>query len=421
MAELVIGTVATPQPWRRALQAHVRDHVAGVRLMTLHDTSDALKADVDVVVVDDTLDFLTEADARALRDQGTRIVGVFDPSGRQGRGRRPLDDLKVETTLPITAGPEALLDVVATLTPGRRDRLGDGVLHAGTPAVKSGSGPQGSMVAVSGGSDSPGRTEIAVALAQDLARRHAPETVVLVDLDQQNPTIARRLGFQLVPNVVDAAVAARAGRPLDHALAHRAPFASNTAMPGFDVIVGLAGPGDWAGLEEPGGLFDALAARWPWVVLDVGSLGEPGPRQASTAGDSVVRSALRRADHVVAVASPTPLGVLRLLDWAAASAGMTAEMTNGTGRYSVVVNRAPRDKFRRDELHHQLTENLPAEQVAQITFLPEDRAVSDAVWNASPVGRGRFATEVASLACQVAGPSPGDVGGHLPWRRWGRR
>lgn len=165
MAELVIGMVATPQPWRRALQAHVRDHVAGVRLMTLHDTSDALAADVDVVVVDDTLDFLTETDARALRDQGTRIVGVFDPSGRQGRGRRPLDDLKVETALPITAGPEALLDVVATLTPGRRDRIDDGALEVGTPVVDSQPGRRGSVVAVSGGSDSPGRTEVAVALA----------------------------------------------------------------------------------------------------------------------------------------------------------------------------------------------------------------------------------------------------------------
>jgi MinD-like ATPase involved in chromosome partitioning or flagellar assembly len=420
MAELVIGTVATPQPWRRELQAHVRDHVAGVRLMTLHDTSDALSADVDIVVVDDTLDFLTEGDAQALRDQGTRIVGVFDPSGRQGRGRRPLDDLKVETALPITAGPEALLDVVATLTPGRRDRLDGSVLDLGTPAVEDQTGRQGLVVAVSGGSDSPGRTEVAVALTRDLARHHGPESVVLVDLDQQNPTIARRLGFQLVPNVLDAEVAARAGQPLDHALGQRASFASDTPAPGFDVIAGVPSPGDSGGLEDPGGLLDALAARWPWVVLDVGSLSEPSNDRPSGAAHSVARSALRQADHVVAVAGPTPLGVLRLLDWAAATANLTSEMAKASGRYTIVVNRAPRDRFRRDELHHQLTENLPADHVNGITFLPEDRAVPDAVWNASPVGRGRFTTELATLARQFAGP-PAGGNGHRPWRRWGRR
>lgn len=418
MAELVIGTVATPQPWRRELQAHVRDHVAGVRLVTLHDTREAIAADVDVVVVDDTLDFLTEADARALHANGTRVVGMYDPSGRHGRGRRPLDDLRIETALPITVGPDALLETVATLAPGRRDRLDGGVVAVGTAEKAQDPGGQGSVTVVSGGSDAPGRTEIAVALSHALAHQHGPGSVVLVDLDVANPTVARRLGFQLTPNVLDASRLAHGGRPLDDALARRAAFAPDTSSIGFDVITGMAGPADVDALGALLGLIGAVATHWAQVVLDVGSIHESSPRRASSPGDPIVRSALQRADHVVAVAGATPLGVLRLLDWAAAAArpaptprDASAPMpASGSSRWTVAVNRAPKDRFRRAELHDQVTENLPDGRVEEIQFIPEDRRVASAVWEAAPVGRGRFTAEVTRLARRIAEPAAAHSG-----------
>jgi MinD-like ATPase involved in chromosome partitioning or flagellar assembly len=391
MAELVIGTVATPQPWRRALQAHVRDHVAGVRLVTLHDTRDALNADVDVVVVDDTLDFLTEAEARVLRDRGTRIVGVCDPSGRDGRGRQPLDDLKIETVVPISQGPEALLDAVATLSPTRRHagRHDDAVARLDQPPNGREPIGRGAVVAVGGGSDAPGRTEIAVALAQRLAVSGEP--VLLVDLDERNPSVARRLGYQLTPNVLDAVTALVAGGPLDTAVAQPAPFATGTID--MNVIAGVPHPGDGAPLGDVTALIDEATRRWPWVVVDTGP--------SCHTDNAATRAALARADHLLAIASPTPLGVLRLFDWLPAS----AEVNRGRP-FTVVVNRAPRDGFRREELRGQIIEHLPDGLVEDVCFVADDRAVLDAVWDATPVGRSRFTRDV-DLLCARIGPQHG--------------
>jgi MinD-like ATPase involved in chromosome partitioning or flagellar assembly len=418
VAELVIGMAATPQRWRRELTAHVRDHVAGVRLVVLQDPREAFSSGVQVVVVDDTMDFLTPAQAVALRDQGVRVVGVYDPRGRQGRGRLAVEQLGTDVLVTIDDPPEVLLDQVARLTPVRPHPAdgngrtaagavglpGDVGLVPGSPGTAAGlapgpgpggraaSGTGGSVVAVVGGSDSPGRTETAIAVAAVLAARSGP--TVLADLDEHNPGVARRLGYHLAPNVLDALAAVHAGAFLGTIVGQRAPFAEGPV--GFDVICGLANPNDWSQLRDVTTLLTALRRAWPHVVVDTGPSCEPDQVPPGGARNSATRTAIRSATAVLGVCTGTPLGVLRLLDWAAAA----VELLDGKAMI-VVVNRAPPDRFARDQLVDQLAGNLPRGTLQDVVFVPDDHKVVQGVWNASLVASGPFTGGVQGVTAQL--------------------
>jgi MinD-like ATPase involved in chromosome partitioning or flagellar assembly len=389
-ASLAVGLVATPQQWRRDLQAHVTDHVQGVVLRVLHDPADAY--DVDVVILDDTFDFLTRAQVLALSDQGIRVLGVFDDTGRNGRGRAPLDALGVEA-MPIGDRPEALLMAAATLDPValRRRRSNSGAVAASAIAEPRGNGStagRGSVVVVGGGSGSPGRTEVAVAVASILGDRG--EATVLLDVDEHDPSIAPRLGFEVTPGVLDALAALGSDGELAGCLGRRAGFA--TGHVGFDVVCGLASSSDWSQTRELSGLVDALRSGWRRVVVDTGPLCGPDQIPPGGARNAATRTALRGADHVVAVCTATPMGVLRFLQWAASAVELL-----GHTPLAIVVNRSPAESFQRGELLDQLTANLPADAVAGIEFLPEDRAVTAAVWDGTPADRGAFRATVRSV------------------------
>jgi MinD-like ATPase involved in chromosome partitioning or flagellar assembly len=398
-AVLVVGVPSTRHRWRREFHAHVRDHAEGVELVVLQDSTEALTTDLDAVVVDDVLDFLTPTQVLALRDRGVRVLGLYDGSGRQGRGRHWLVGLGVdpEATLEVGERPSVLLDALATLDPrSRRPRRINGAKPAGTvvgPPVNR-HGDSGMVVVVGGGSDSPGRTEIAVATAGALAT--GGESVVLLDLDEHHPSLAARLGYQIAPNVLDASGAIRAAADLGPCLARRAGFAP--ADVGFDAICGLANPGEWAQLREVPSVLDALAARWRYVVVDTGATCAPDQVPPGGARNAATRAALRSADEVVAVCGPTPLGVLRFLRWAADA----AELLGGDVTSTVAVNRAPRGRFHRGELAGQIAANVPDRLVDDIVFIERDDAVEAAVWDAVPVGRGRFSEGVGSLVERFA-------------------
>jgi MinD-like ATPase involved in chromosome partitioning or flagellar assembly len=406
VAELIVGLVATPQQWRRDLHAHVRDHVAGVRLVVLHESTEAFTAGVDVVIVDDTMEFLTPTQALALRDQGVRVVGVYDPKGKAGRGRAALDVLGVDSALDVTSPPEKLLATVATLSPARAGARGP--ITGSTPAVPGhANGHQPGMpgppqplpgghrlatIAVAGGSDAPGRTETAVALAASLAARAGP--TLLVDLDEHSPTVARRLGFHVAPNVLDALGAVQSGVPLPSVVGQRAAFAPGQV--GFNVVCGLANPNEWAQLRDVRALLRAAVETWAYVVVDTGPTCAPDQVPPGGTRNSATRTALRSADHVVAVCNPTPLGVLRLLDWATSAVELAA------GRpMTVLVNRAPTDRYARDQLYRQIAGNLPQASLWAVDFLPVDPKVTQAVWDADVVRPGGFTAGVDRFATHL--------------------
>jgi MinD-like ATPase involved in chromosome partitioning or flagellar assembly len=397
---LIVGVAATPQPWRREFEFFVADHVDALRLVPLHDAAEAF-GDVDVMVIDDTLTFLTPVEVMALRDRGVRVVGVHDPSGRAGRGRGALERLGVDAVVSADAGPEALVEVVADLGPARLRRArSNGRAPAGrAPGPDTSEGSV--VVAVGGGSDSPGRTEAAIAVAHWLARWG--ERVLLVDLDEHNPSVARRLGYHLTPNVLDALAAVATGADIGQAIGRRAAVGGGEV--GFSVVPGLANPGDWAQLHDVANLLDAAARHWRYLVVDTGPV--CGSDQVPPGGtrNAATRAALRRADHVVAVCNGTRSGVLRFLDWAADA----AELVDAP--VTVAINRAPRESFRRAELRDQMIGNLPDHLVGEVVCLPPDRLLGDADWHAALPASGPFTRAIESLVRRFGSPQAAPVRG----------
>lgn len=390
---IVVGVVATPQEWRRELGFFVADHVEAdaLSVRSLHDPSDAFDG-VDVVVVDDTLSFLTPTQVLALRDQGVRVVGVYDPTGRRGKGRRALDQLGVDAVIAVSDGAAALVEVVADLPVRNRRVRSNGHDDTAPRPPATGVGTQAAvLIGVGGGSDSPGRTETAVAVARSIALRGS--RALLVDLDEHNPSVARRLGFALTPNVLDALAAVATGAELSTVVSRRAGIGGGEV--GFDVVAGLVNPADWAQLHDVSSFLDAACRTWPYVVVDTGPVCAPDQVPPGGIRNAATRVALHQADHVVAVCNGTRSGVLRLFDWAGSAAELVA------GSVTVAVNRAPREGFRRGELVDQLTANLPAHLSGDIEFVPPDPSLAGADWDAALPGTGAFTTAVDSLVDRI--------------------
>jgi len=402
---IVVGVVATPQQWRREFTFHVRDHVPGdvLEVRALHDATDAFDG-VDVVVVDDTLSFLTPTQVIGLRELGVRVVGVYDPTGRRGKGLAALDQLGVDAAVPLSDDPAGLVDAVADLPDRHRRARGNGHDPAAPVSLATAGAAASVVIAVGGASDSPGRTECAVGIAQSIASRG--RRVVLVDLDEHNPSVARRLGYPLTPTVLDALTALASGGDLSAAVARRSGAGGGAV--GFDVVAGLANPADWPQLHDVSRLLATLGESWPYVVVDTGGVCAPDQVPPGGARNAATRVALRQADHVVAVGNGTRSGVLRLFDWAASA----AELIDGP--VTLAISRAPQEAFRRGELVDQLTATLPPLLCADIEFIPRDPRLAGADWDAAPPGPGPFMAAIESLADRlVPRRAPSRRGLHL--------
>jgi MinD-like ATPase involved in chromosome partitioning or flagellar assembly len=396
MSEITVGVAFTPQEWRAAFQRYVRDHVVGVVPRIVRDSRMALEEHVDVLVVDDDAGFLSAAFVAAVRQLGVQIVGIYDPDEIDDAGRAHLQRLGVDVTLPSTTAPEELLAHLRRLVAesGVSRRFEDVVA-----GLELDTGPQpatGRLLAV-GGPPGAGATEVAVALTQVLARR---SRAILVDVDEVNPGVARRLHLAVHPHLLTAVdglqgtaldpLALDPGRdPVEAALARPTGTAS---APPFDVIVGLADPRDWAVLrsEDLLALLNRLTSQWPIVVANLGPHLEDLTRWVDRYGAS--RATLGQSDGIVAVCEGSPRGVLRFLDWLVDASTLAPDRP-----VDVVVNRTPRSAFHRAELSDALHEHA-GPRLATITFAPEDGRVTQAAWNGMLLSGGRFLRAIEQLA-----------------------
>lgn len=202
---------------------------------------------------------------------------------------------------------------------------------------------------------------------------------VLVDLDEAVPAVAQRLGLAMEPNLrtaIDAAV--YEGGTVQTTSPEAARFA---------VIAGLPNPNAWSQVRADDALLvlERLARTHQLVIANVGSrlelVGEPGRDRYA-----ISRAAVGVADVVVGVAAPAPVGVVRTVMW-------TSELRS-IGRsvpLHLVVNGAPRDRFRRSEVIGELERSCDA---VALHHIPEDRRVVSAAWNGTLVARGPFTRSV---------------------------
>lgn len=391
--EPVIAAVYSPREWLERLERFLVDH-GGARLRTkVVDRGDALDEAYDVLVVDDFTPFLSPRFVDELHRHGRRVLGVFDPDEVGGEehlsgGKERLRQCGVDEVIESPAPPSEFVAALGALamTSGARltEALGltenDVALLVGAEPPE----PRGFVTAVGSPSGGCGATEVAVALANALAARG--EDCVLVDCDDVSPSIAQRLGLSLYPNLRSAVEAVEEGtEDLDRSL---------VAVPegGFRVLPGLSRPRDWAGVRplEVAGVIECLARTHQQVVLNVGHrledlawLGEPERYGLS-------REAVRGADSIVGVVSAAPSGVTRLLEWA-----LEVHSLAPGAPLHVVVNRAPRSPFKREELAEESSRALAPHSVS---FLPRDGRVEQAAWDARPVVGGPFTKAVAHLA-----------------------
>lgn len=193
------------------------------------------------------------------------------------------------------------------------------ILAAAGPAVgpaapvSDQSGPregQGRLVAVWGPTGAPGRTTIAVGLAEAWAE--SGQSTLLVDADTYAPAAALALGV-VDPGggLLRASRLAEAGGLTPQALA------SSTVALGerWHLLAGVGRPDRWSHIRAPAAVWPACRAVFGVTVVDIGpglagDEGALGPRR-----HAVATSVLADADVVVVVADASAQGAARLA-WA---------------------------------------------------------------------------------------------------------
>jgi hypothetical protein len=209
--------------------------------------------------------------------------------------------------------------------------------------------------------------------------------VSLLDAHDSAPSVAGRLGLPLEPNLHDAVDAAAHGlRPLDGCVVPilRAGRGRLVVVAGHPSPVAAAHVSTRDVLD----VVAALLRCHDFVVVDV--------EDGSTTG----RAILDDADAVVAVAGASPVGVVRVLEWIAGAAGR-----GSTTPLHLVVNRAPRSRFRQEEIRAEVERTV---RPSSVSWLPHDRSVESAAWDGAPVPRGSFRKACARLG-QAVDPAAG--------------
>lgn len=285
-----IATVLSAREWEpRLVDAARRDPTVRV-VRRVYEPEDLERAaPIDVVVVGAETSWITSSRIKSLRLNGTRVIGVY-PSG-DGPGRALLERGGADAAIPDSTPPEDLL------------RTATAIATESLTCERA-----GRLISVTGPRGAPGRTEIAVALAEALA---TTQPTALVDLDVDAPSVGLRLGLRPGPDLHDLVDSLRAGD--QQAL---------TAGRSGDLTV-IAGPGQTRsgsnGTAIIAELLDTLVTSFEASVADVGPW-RPGIPCLATS-DAIVlvcgahpESLIRAARAVHGWEGPVPLVALNRVE-----------------------------------------------------------------------------------------------------------
>lgn len=373
MSEPAIALAMSVRDWTDELHRFLADHGGARVRLTAMGPEDLAAESFDVLIIDDICSFLTPRLVAMVRSSGREVVGVFDPAEFADGGQRLLE-CGVSEIVEADAHPDDFLRVIA--------RLAQSVT---TVPLSDGDSPQPpqkpdtkrrahKILAVGGPAGGTGSTEIAISVACRLAE--ASKRVVLVDADEVSPSIAQRLSLPIHPNL----------RTAIDVMEHRtAPLTTVVHRVGnIAVVAGMPNLSDWSEVRpnQVNDLVTDLSGIFDHVVVNAGSHIESLGFGGSSERFGISRNMIARADRAIAVSLPDPVGVARTLGWLAEA----HRLRSGTP-VDLLVNRAPRDQFRRGELIEEITRSY---QPASFGFVPTDHAVSRAAWDGRFVSRGRF-------------------------------
>jgi Flp pilus assembly CpaE family ATPase len=356
-----------------------------------------------------------------LEAAGVAVVGLVEPGDERAADR--LRQLGVRQVLPADADPDAiahaLREAVAGTSAAGRDVADP---RAALPVLGVPARPEerpagrGRVIAVWGPTGAPGRTTVAVGIADELSRLGT--STLLVDADVYGGVIAQMLGLlDESPGLAGAARLAAAGN-LDAAGLVRLAWA---VRPQFRVLTGLARADRWpelrpravtAVLEEARRLVETTVVDCGFNLEDDEELSfdTAAPRR-----NGATLAVLEEADTVLAVSGADPVALQRSIR----ALGELRDVLPDVEPVLVVnqVRRGPVPGDARREIGEAL-ERFAGRQVR--FFLSADRRATDAALAsgrtlAEVAGGSPLRAELRALAAAVA-----DV--TLPaWRRRGLR
>lgn len=301
--------------------------------------------------------------------RGRLVVGLV----ASGEDRELMAGAGVATVLADAADPARTMRAIAHVIAERQERDATGH-RAEPPAGESAeAGGHGRVVAVWGPQGAPGRTTVAIGLADALARRGL--RTCLVDVDTFAPSVALALGVVHEGGGLPAAcrladLGTLDGRSLDPLLA---PVGRNLRLLG-----GLSGSDRWSDLR-PGAVEQVLSALRSLVdviVVDVGFCLEPAEETAwARPRNAAERLALGMADEVIAVADASAAGAARL-------ARQWADLTStGSGHVRIVRNRSGGRARQGQPSHRAWIAGIRTLGVlAPVEELPDDRGAVARAW-----------------------------------------
>lgn len=284
----------------RALEA-ARDVVLVRRCVDVAELIAVAQAGgASVAAVDLSVPGLDVEAVAAVRAAGVRLVGL----GPQERAAA----LGVDTVGPGTD----LLDLVRSVPGDGASTSGAGSGTAGTSTAGATSGPthggeRGSLVAVWGPAGAPGRSTVALALADAAGTPDRP--AVVVDADTYGGAQAQLLGLlDEVSGVMAACRVANQGRE-EEVAEHL-----QVVRPGLAVLTGLPRPDMWLHVRRAPlrRVLDRLRDEHTSVVADVGFCLETG-EGPSGARNQATLTVLEEADVVVVVGRADPVGLTRVV------------------------------------------------------------------------------------------------------------
>ena len=193
---------------------------------------------------------------------------------------------------------------------GAPPATGDPVPPAASDPVPEAEEPS-RVVVVWGAPGAPGRTTLAVNIAAEAAALGV--RTIVVDADTEAPSMAQVLGIS-----EDVSSIAALARMATHGtLSEESTTGALTEVADhLRVLTGLTRPQRWRELEAASldAIWDHLREQAALVVVDVGAGAEDGDGlDFAPVRHQATLSALRAADHVVAVGVGDPIGIRRLV------------------------------------------------------------------------------------------------------------
>jgi Flp pilus assembly CpaE family ATPase len=380
MARLRIVTAGTGAGWEAALVQACQEPGAPAEIVQrCYDLGDLLAVATtgraQAALVAAGTRWLDREAVTRLTATGVTVIGVA-PNGDDHAERR-LRQLGISHVGRNTDPPATLIGLAtaAALTDSRTTP-DTAAPPADPPSRDEPFGRHHTVIAVWGPKGAPGRTTIALNLAFEAAPL-AGETL-LVDADTYGGSIAQALGYlQDYPGLAWAARMAGRGE-LDGPQLWRAT--RRAAPTGPRVLAGLPRAELWTEVRPSTweSLLDLFRVAFPLTVVDLGFCLEEDEEllydQVRFRRNAVSRSALARADLVIAVTRADPVG---LHDFIRAWQDLT-DLGVPADRVRLVVNQVRDGLFGGDpagQIRAALARYVGIEPAA---FIPYDRAATDA-------------------------------------------